>query len=95
MNRFLVAAVAAAALLFASQESHAQQYGPVNQFGAFGDVGFGYGFYPHSMYGYNPALFQNPNIGKVRKAWMMKAFVMSMKNAPTIGTMTKASGDGP
>ena len=26
---------------------------------------------------------------------MMKAFVMSMKNAPTIGTMMKASGDGP
>ena len=26
---------------------------------------------------------------------MMKAFVMSMKNAPTIGTMTNASGDGP
>jgi len=26
---------------------------------------------------------------------MMNALVMSMKNAPTIGTITKASGEGP
>src|SRR6185503_6646679 len=44
-----------------------------------------------------PEMFHgpNPNSGRASEAWMTSAFRISMKNAPTIGTMRKASAEAP